>query len=69
VIVVDTGLIVAAAIRDDRKCDVCVEVFNQFRREHREPLVPSSVAGEVSYMLGKIGGAKVEAGFLRSLRC
>ncbi|MDP9847261.1 type II toxin-antitoxin system VapC family toxin [Streptosporangium lutulentum] len=67
-IVVDTGPIVAAAIRNDRKHDVCVEVFNQFRRERRELLVPSFVAGEVSYMLGKIGGAKVEAGFLRSLR-
>jgi predicted nucleic acid-binding protein len=68
VIVVDTGPIVAAAIQNDRKHDVCVEVFNQFRRERRELLVPSFVAGEVSYMLGKIGGAKVEAGFLRSLR-
>ena len=67
-IVVDTGPIVAAAIRNDRKHDVCVEVFNQFRRERRELLVPSFVAGEVSYMLGKIGGARVEAGFLRSLR-
>lgn len=66
-IVVDTGSIVAAAIRNDRKHDVCVEVFNQFRRERRELLVPAFVAGEVSYMLGKIGGAKVEAGFLRSL--
>nr|WP_245789436.1 PIN domain-containing protein [Streptosporangium canum] len=42
-------------------------MFNQFRRERRELLVPAFVAGEVSHMLGKIGGAKVEAGFLRSL--
>ncbi|MEV7907981.1 type II toxin-antitoxin system VapC family toxin, partial [Streptomyces anulatus] len=41
---------------------------NRFRRERRELLVPAFVAGEVSYMLGRIGGAKVEAGFLRSLR-
>lgn len=67
-IVVDTGPIVAAAIRNDRKHDVCVEIFNQFRRERRELLVPTFVAGEVSYMLGKIGGAKVEAAFLRSLK-
>ncbi|MFJ2029068.1 type II toxin-antitoxin system VapC family toxin [Streptosporangium sp. NPDC087985] len=67
-IVVDTGPIVAAAIRNDRRHGVCVEVFNQFRRERRELLVLAFVAGEASYMLGKIGGAKVEAGFLRSLK-
>ncbi|MGW4424719.1 type II toxin-antitoxin system VapC family toxin [Streptosporangium sp. NPDC004631] len=67
-IVVDTGPIVAAAIRNDRKHDVCVEAFNRFRKERRELLVPGFVAGEVSYMLGKIGGARAEAGFLRSLQ-
>ncbi|GAA3132207.1 type II toxin-antitoxin system VapC family toxin [Streptosporangium carneum] len=67
-IVVDTGPIVAAAIRNDRKHDVCVEVFTRLRRERRKLLVPGFVAGEVAYMLGKLGGAKAEAGFLRSLR-
>ncbi|GAB2481715.1 PIN domain-containing protein [Streptosporangium sandarakinum] len=67
-IVVDTGPIVAAAIRNDRKHDVCIKAFERLRAEWRELLGPAFVAGEVSYLLGKIGGAKVEAGFLRSLR-
>jgi uncharacterized protein len=36
------------------------------RNRTHDLLVPSFVVGEVSYMLGKIGGAKVETGFLRS---
>jgi uncharacterized protein len=63
VIVVDTGPVVAAAIKNDRKHDICVGAFTQFRSERRDLLVPAFVAGEISYMLGKIGGAKVEAGF------
>ncbi|MFC4588977.1 type II toxin-antitoxin system VapC family toxin [Sphaerisporangium corydalis] len=67
-IVVDTGPIVAAAIANDRKHAACIAIFERLHRERRDLLIPSFVAGEACYMLGRLGGAKVEAAFLRSLR-
>jgi predicted nucleic acid-binding protein len=67
VIVVDTGPIVAAAIANDRKHRACTTVFQRLHQDQRELLVPSFVAAEAFYMLGKLGSPKVEAGFLRSL--
>jgi predicted nucleic acid-binding protein len=67
VIVVDTGPIVAAAIANDRKHRACATVFRRLHQERRKLLIPSFVAGEACYMLGKLGSPKVEAGFLRSL--
>ncbi|GAA1269306.1 PIN domain-containing protein [Sphaerisporangium rubeum] len=67
-IVVDTGPIVAAAIANDRKHSACRRIFERLHRERRDLLIPSFVAAEACYMLGRLGGAKVEAAFLRSLR-
>ncbi|MEU4574769.1 PIN domain-containing protein [Nonomuraea sp. NPDC023979] len=67
-IVVDTGPIVAAAISNDRKHTACVRIFERLYRERRDLLVPSFVVGEACYMLARLGSAKVEATFLRSLQ-
>jgi predicted nucleic acid-binding protein len=64
-IVVDTGPIVAAVIADDKNHQRCTEEFTRLRRAHRPLLVPSFVAGEACYMLGKIVGAKAEASLIR----
>lgn len=60
-IVVDTGPIVAAVIADDKNHQRCIDEFARLRRERRPLLVPSFVAGEACYMLGKIASAKAEA--------
>jgi predicted nucleic acid-binding protein len=52
VIVVDTGPLVAAAIKDDRHHVACVELFTKLRRERRDLIVPGPVPAEVGYMLG-----------------
>ena len=66
-IVVDTGPIVAATFEDDDDHERCVKEFASLRRTARPLLVPSFVAGEVCYMLGKLGGPKAEAAFIRLL--
>ncbi|RCG20138.1 PIN domain-containing protein [Sphaerisporangium album] len=66
-IVVDTGPIVAATFQDDKNHERCVQEFVRIRNVNRPLLVPSFVAGESCYMLGKLGGPKAEAAFLRLL--
>ncbi|GII85333.1 pilus biogenesis protein [Sphaerisporangium siamense] len=66
-IVVDTGPIVAATFQDDKNHQRCVQAFMRLRVAKRPLLVPSFVAGESCYMLGKLGGSKAEAAFLRLL--
>lgn len=66
-IVVDTGPIVAATFRDDKHHERCLQELTRFRNAARPLLVPSFVAYESSYMIGKLGGAKAEAAFLRLL--
>ncbi|MEV6862923.1 PIN domain-containing protein [Streptosporangium subroseum] len=66
-IVVDTGPIVAAAFGDDGDHERCVAEFARLRKARSPLFVPSFVAGEACYMLAKLGGAEVEADFLRSL--
>ncbi|MDR8407719.1 PIN domain-containing protein [Nonomuraea sp. 3-1Str] len=66
-IVVDTGPIVAATFRDDKNHERCVHEFTRLRSADRPLLVPSFVAGESCYMIGKLGGARAEAAFLRLL--
>ncbi|MEO3799547.1 PIN domain-containing protein [Nonomuraea sp. B1E8] len=66
-IVVDTGPIVAATFRDDKNHERCVQEFMRLRNAGHPLLVPSFVAGESCYMIGKLGGAKAEAAFLRLL--
>ncbi|MGW4640423.1 type II toxin-antitoxin system VapC family toxin [Sphaerisporangium sp. NPDC004334] len=66
-IVVDTGPIVAATFKDDKNHERCVKEFMRLRNAKWPLLVPSFVAGESCYMLGKLGGSKAEAAFLRLL--
>ncbi|WP_405150754.1 hypothetical protein OG589_18655 [Sphaerisporangium sp. NBC_01403] len=66
-IVVDTGPIVAAAFQDDKNHEGCIQEFMRLRKANRPLLVPSFVAGESCYMIGKLGGPKAEAAFIRLL--
>jgi uncharacterized protein len=66
VIVCDTGPLVAAAIRNDDDNRACTELFTGLHLAGRRILVPSPVVAEVGYLLGRKGGPKIEAAFLRS---
>lgn len=66
-IVIDTGPLVAAADRDDEHNRACTDLLTGLRLAGRQILVPAPVVAEVGYLLGRAGGARVEAGFLRSI--
>lgn len=66
-IVVDTGPIVAATFQDDKNHERCVQEFMRLHKANRALLVPSFVAAESCYMIGKLGGPQAEAAFLRLL--
>jgi uncharacterized protein len=66
VIVCDTGPLVAAAIRDDADNHACTELFTSLHLAGRQVLVPAPVVAEVGYLLGRTGGARIEAAFLQS---
>jgi predicted nucleic acid-binding protein len=66
-IVVDTGPLVAAADRDDEHNRACTDLLTGLHLAGRQILVPAPVVAEVGYLLGRAGGARVEAGFLRSI--
>jgi predicted nucleic acid-binding protein len=65
-IVCDTGPIVAAAIRQDDDFHACTELFTGLHLAARQILVPATVVAEAGYLLSRLGGPSVEAGFLRS---
>jgi uncharacterized protein len=67
VIVCDTGPLVAAADRDDQHNRACTDLFTGLHLARRAILVPAPVVAEVGYLLGRAGGAKIEAAFLRSI--
>ena len=66
-IVCDTGPLVAAADRNDRYNRTCTDLLTGLHLAGRPLLVPAPVIAEVGYLLGRTGGASVEAAFLRSL--
>ncbi|MGW4848149.1 type II toxin-antitoxin system VapC family toxin [Nocardia brasiliensis] len=66
-IVCDTGPLVAAAFRSDPDYHACTELFTSLFLANRPILIPTPILGEVGYLLGRLAGAKTEAGFLRSL--
>jgi uncharacterized protein len=66
VIVCDTGPLVAAAIRHDDDNHACTELLTALHLANRRILVPGPVIAEVGYLLGRKGGPRTEAGFLRS---
>jgi predicted nucleic acid-binding protein len=67
VIVCDTGPLVAAADRDDQHNRACTDLFASLHMARRPILVPAPVVAEVGYLLGRTGGARVEAAFLQSI--
>ncbi|MGL5850826.1 MAG: type II toxin-antitoxin system VapC family toxin [Phycicoccus sp.] len=66
-IVCDTGPLVAAADRDDGHNRACTDLFTGLHLARRQVLVPAPVVAEVGYLLGRTGGALIEAAFLRSI--
>jgi len=67
-IIVDTGVLVAANDADDYYHDDCVELLTIARGTGSKLVVPATVLAEAGYLIERQGGAKVEAAFLRSLR-
>ena len=65
-IVCDTGPLVAAAIGNDLDNHACTDLFTGLHLAERPILVPGPVVAEAGYLLARSGGARVEAGFLRS---
>lgn len=63
-IVCDTGPLVAAADRDNR---ACTDLLTGLHLARRKILVPAPVVAEVGYLLGRTGGPRIEAAFLRSI--
>lgn len=66
-IVIDTGPLVAAADRDDEHNRACTDLLTGLHLAGRQILVPAPAVAEVGYLLGRAGGARVEAAFLRSI--
>ncbi|UDY25046.1 type II toxin-antitoxin system VapC family toxin [Nocardioides sp. Kera G14] len=66
-ILVDSGPLIAAAIRKQPANHPCVEMFTGLRLARRRLLVPATVAAEVGFMLEKLGGTRAETAFLRAL--
>ena len=62
-IVSDTGPLVAAADRDDQDNRACTDLLTGLHLARRAILVPAPVVAEVGYLLGRAGGAKIEAAF------
>jgi len=67
VIVVDTGVIVAAAIETDRYHKSCAETLRALRQKKEVLLLPATVTAEVGYMLCNDGGPEAETKFLKSV--
>lgn len=60
-ILCDTGVLVAAAVRNDKHYYRCTEMFSAFRLAGERLLVPQTVVAETGYMLESRVGAAVEA--------
>lgn len=66
-IVLDTGILVAAAIRNDIDHIRCSELILLLRATGHQLLIPPTVVAEVGYMLATRGNAEKEAEFLDSI--
>ena len=66
-IVCDAGPLVAAAVRQDADFHACTGLFTGLHLAERQILVPGTVVAEAGYLLERLGGPAVKAGFLRSL--
>lgn len=63
-ILVDTGVIVAAAIIHDQNHHSCAEFLTGARLANRRLLLPATVAAEVGYLIDRYDGSAAEARFL-----
>lgn len=66
-IICDTGPLVAAGDRDDDHNRACTDLFTGLHLARRQILVPAPVVAEVGYLLQRVAGPAVEAGFLQSI--
>lgn len=66
-ILVDSGPLIAAAIKDDRDHRRCVDLFASLHLNSERLLVPQTVVAEVAYSIQKLGGTDQELLFLRSI--
>ena len=66
-ILVDSGPLIAAAIKRQPANHACIELFTGLRLARRKLLVPATVAAEVGFMLEKLSSTRAEAAFLRAL--
>jgi len=62
-----TGPLMAAADRDDQHNRACTDLITGLHLARRAILVPAPAVAEVGYLLGRAGGAKIEAAFSRSI--
>jgi uncharacterized protein len=62
--IVDAGPLYAVVDADDIDWQRCREVF---QRRDLEFVIPALVVAEVAYMVGRSGGPRLEASFLRGL--
>lgn len=66
-VIVDTGVIVAAAVPKDRFNKQCKALLTRLRDQKELLLLPATVAAEVGYMLTEYEGPELEVDFLRSV--
>ncbi|MGD8215760.1 type II toxin-antitoxin system VapC family toxin [Aestuariimicrobium sp. Y1814] len=66
-ILIDTAPIVAAAFRTEEHYEVCTELFTGLHLAGRRLLLPATVVAEVGYLLDRLGGPELEAGFLEGI--
>ena len=65
-ILVDSGVIVAAAVRNNVHNHSCVELIVGLHLAKRRLLLPATVIAEVGYLIEHYGGPREGARFLRS---
>lgn len=66
-ILVDSGVIVAAAVDDDANHHSCTELLSSARLASRRLLLPATVTAEAGYLINHYAGAAEEARFLASV--
>lgn len=66
-VIIDTSVIVAAALTTERYHKQCVELFDELRAKNERLLLPPTVTAEAGYLLNQLSGVKQEAKFLRGV--
>lgn len=66
-ILIDSGVIVAAAVDRDANHHSCTELLSSARLANRRLLLPATVAAEAGYLISHYAGSGEEARFLASV--